>query len=143
MPFFLAGLCHPVPGVKKLAAKALLVLGLGGGRSQGGGGGGGGDVVGGGRGRMEEDGERANRCRQLLQPPLLPALVSALGDGDTGAAQVCLLRHDGLYSVVHKIQRRNPILFPAYLGASCSITNLACPPVAVPSFRPLPLPWSR
>eukprot|EP00903_Cladosiphon_okamuranus_P014527 g13474.t1 len=77
VPFFLAGLCHPTPGVKKLTAKALLTLGLG-----GAGGGGGGERV-----QLDEDGGRSTRCRQLLQPPLLPALVAALGDGDTGAAQ--------------------------------------------------------
>ncbi|CAM9616583.1 unnamed protein product [Ectocarpus sp. 13 AM-2016] len=41
-----------------------------------------------GEGQSEEQGrERAERCRTLLQPPLLPALVAALGDGDTGASQ--------------------------------------------------------
>ena len=79
VPFFLAGLCHPTTGVKKLTAKALLTLGLGGRSGSGGGGG--------GRGQLEEGAERASRCRELLQPPLLPALVAALGDGDTGAAQ--------------------------------------------------------
>eukprot|EP00752_Nemacystus_decipiens_P003398 g3144.t1 len=79
VPFFLAGLCHPTPGVKKLTAKALLKLGLGGGSGGNGGGSGGGQVA--------EDGGRARRCRELLQPPLLPGLVAALGDGDTGAAQ--------------------------------------------------------
>lgn len=78
VPFFLAGLCHPTPGVKILTAKALIALGLGGG-------GGGGSI--GERKPEEEEGERADRCRALLQPPLLPALVAALGDADTGAAQ--------------------------------------------------------
>lgn len=82
VPFFLAGLCHPTPSVTILTAKALIALGLG-----GGGGGGGG-------GQPEEDrGERADRCRALLQAPLLPALVAALGDGDTGAAQARVLVH--------------------------------------------------
>lgn len=75
MPFFLAGLCHPAAGVKKLTAKALLTLGLGSG---------GGGV----QPEAEDGGGRAERCRALLQPPVLPALVAALGDGDTGAAQV-------------------------------------------------------
>lgn len=78
MPFFLAGLCHLATGVKKLSARALVVLGLG-------------SANGGGRGEQpaaeEEDRERVDRCRTLLQPPLLPALVAALGDVDTGVAQ--------------------------------------------------------
>lgn len=96
VPFFLAGLCHPTAGVKKLTATALVTLGLG----SGGGGGG-------GRGQPEEDGERANRCRELLQPALLPALVAALGDADTGAAQAReTLRTKAHYTA----SRRNPKL---------------------------------
>lgn len=64
IPFFLAGLCHPVAGVKSLTARTLVALGV------------------------KQDGGRRERCRMLLQPPLLPAIVAVLGDSDTGAAQV-------------------------------------------------------
>lgn len=66
LPFFLAGLCHPVVGVKKLTAKTLVAIG---------------------RGEQRADG-RSDRCLSILSPPVLPALVAILGDGDTGAAQV-------------------------------------------------------
>lgn len=64
IPFFLAGLCHPAAGVKSLTARTLVALGV------------------------RQDAGRHDRCRALLQAPLLPALVAVLGDGDTGAAQV-------------------------------------------------------
>ncbi|CBN75718.1 hypothetical protein Esi_0167_0016 [Ectocarpus siliculosus] len=76
--FFLAGLCHPAAGVRTLTATAMGALGLGSSSSS----------SSTGEGQSEEEGrERAERCRTLLQPPLLPALVAALGDGDTGASQ--------------------------------------------------------
>ncbi|CAN0042729.1 unnamed protein product [Scytosiphon promiscuus] len=84
VPFFLAGLCHPATGVKKLSAKALVVLGLGNGNGNGGGGGGGEQPA---PESEEEERDRIDRCRALVQPPLLPALVAALGDVDTGVAQ--------------------------------------------------------
>lgn len=64
VPFFLAGLCHPSTGVKTLTVKALVALG------------------------QEQPQNRGERCRALVQPPLLPALVARLGDGHTGVAQV-------------------------------------------------------
>ncbi|CAM9585388.1 unnamed protein product [Ectocarpus sp. 8 AP-2014] len=76
--FFLAGLCHPAAGVRTLTATAMGALGLGSSSS----------TTTTGEGQSEEEGrERADRCRTLLQPPLLPALVAALGDGDTGTSQ--------------------------------------------------------
>lgn len=72
VPFFLSGLCHPVAGVKALTLKTFVVLG-----------------------RSEAEG-RAERCRILLQPPILPALVAVLGDHDTGVAQVeMIINADG------------------------------------------------
>ncbi|CAM9326725.1 unnamed protein product, partial [Ectocarpus sp. 4 AP-2014] len=74
--FFLAGLCHPAAGVRTLTATAMGALGLGSSSSS---------SSSSGEGKSQEEGrERAERCRTLLQPPLLPALVAALGDGDTG-----------------------------------------------------------
>ncbi|CAN0383321.1 unnamed protein product [Ectocarpus sp. 12 AP-2014] len=76
--FFLAGLCHPAAGVRTLTATAMGALGLGSSSSSS-------SSSSSGEGQSEEQGrERAERCRTLLQPPLLPALVAALGDGDTG-----------------------------------------------------------
>lgn len=67
MPFLLAGLYHPIVGVKKLTAKTLVVLG---------------------RGESQGDVGRSARCLSILAPPVLPAVVALLGDSDTGAAQV-------------------------------------------------------
>ncbi|CAN0069058.1 unnamed protein product, partial [Ectocarpus fasciculatus] len=74
---FLAGLSHPAAGVRTLTATAMGALGLGSSSSS--------SSSSSGEGQSEEEGrERAERCRTLLQPPLLPALVAALGDGETG-----------------------------------------------------------